>query len=77
MAVAERALLLGLLLGGADLGAELLLERLVALLVPFAEADQMRLQPLDRIAERPLLARVLRPVGGRIVATSNGPRRDR
>ena len=74
MAVAERALLLGLLLGGADLGAELLLERLVPLLVPFAEADQMLLQPRDRVAERPFRAGVLRPVGGRIVATSNGPR---
>ena len=60
MAVAERAVLLGLLLRGADLVAELLLERLVPLLVPFAEADQMRLQPRDRIAERPFRAGVLR-----------------
>ena len=53
MAVAQRALLLRLLLGGADLVAELFLQRLVALLVPFAEPDQMLLQPRDRIAERP------------------------
>ena len=67
MAVAERAQLLQFLLGGADLLAELGLQRRVALLVPFAEPDQMLLQPRDRIAERPGLAGVLGPVGGRIV----------
>ena len=77
MAVAERALLLGFLLRGADLLAEAFLERLVPLLVPFAEADQMLLQPRDRIAERPGRAGVLGPVGGRIVGGANGPRRDR
>ena len=49
----EGAELLRLLLGGADLGVELVELRLVALVVPFAERDQMLLQPLDRIAERP------------------------
>ena len=41
--------------------------RRVALLVPLAERDQMRLQPLDRIAERPRLGLVGRAVAGRIV----------
>ena len=55
-AVAEDAVLLGFLLRRPDLLGEFLVQRLVALLVPFAERDEMRLQPLDRIAERPGLA---------------------
>jgi hypothetical protein len=47
---------------------ELLLLRGVPFLVPFAEADQMELQPLDRIAERPMLALRLRPVAAGVVA---------
>jgi hypothetical protein len=40
---------------------------LVALLVPLAEADQMLLEAIQRIAERPGLARTLWPVGGGII----------
>ena len=36
-------------------------------LVPFAERDQMRLQPFDRIAERPRLRLVRRAIAGRVV----------
>ena len=39
----------------------------VALVVPFAERDQVRLQPLDRVAERPRLGLVGRAVAGGIV----------
>ena len=40
----------------------------MALLGPFAELDQMPLQPLDRIAERPVLLIVLGAIARRIVA---------
>ena len=45
--------LLGFLLRGAHGGVAFGGHRRVPLLVPFAERDQVRLQPLDRIAERP------------------------
>ena len=49
------ALLLGFLLGGADFGVGGLGQLGMPFLVPFAKADEVLLQPLDRIAERPLL----------------------
>ena len=64
----EDAVLLGFLLRGADLLVEFGVHRRVPLVVPFAERDQMRLQPRDRIAERPLPCASLRgAVAGRIV----------
>ena len=56
-----------------DLGLHLL----VALLAPGADADQMVLQPLDRIAERPGGSFVLRPVFRTDRPRSNARRRDR
>lgn len=53
-AVAEDAVLLGLLLRTLHLLGELEILRGVAILVPFADRDEMVLQPLDRIADRPL-----------------------
>ncbi len=53
---------------GRDLRIEFLAERAVARLRPLAERDQVLLEPLDRIAERPALRLVLWPVARRIVA---------
>jgi hypothetical protein len=63
----ERAEPLRFLLRSANLGVELIELRLVALLVPLAERDQMLLQPLDGVAERPRLAGAFRTIRGRIV----------
>jgi hypothetical protein len=64
---AEDAVLLGLPSARADLLGDLAVHRGMALLVPFAERDEVRLQPLDRIAERPFAARRRRTIFGRIV----------
>src|SRR5206468_8416390 len=63
----ERALLLGLLLRRADVGVTLLPHGLVPLLVPFADRDEMRLQALDRIPERPRLGLGRGAIAGRVV----------
>ena len=60
-------MLLGFLLRGADGGVDFLVERGVALVVPFAERDEMRLQPRDRVAQRPFLGLALGAVAGRVV----------
>ena len=73
----EDAELFGFLLRGADGGVAFGGHRGVAILIPFADRDQMRLQSLDRIAERPRLGFVGRAVSGRDRRRSNGPRRDR
>src|SRR5215472_485425 len=72
-AAGERAVALGLLPGGVDVGLELLLEPRVPLFGPLAEGDQVLLQARDRIAERPgaplFLGTVLRGiVAGRVRA---------
>src|SRR5215467_8640701 len=69
----ERAVALGLLPGGVDVGLELLLEPRVPLLGPLAQGDQVLLQSRDRIAEGPgaplLLGAVFRGiVAGRVRA---------
>src|SRR6186713_1066991 len=66
-AVAEDAALLGFLLRRADLLVELGVHRLVPLIGPFAERDQVRLEARDRIAERPFLALLRAAVDARIV----------
>src|SRR5689334_9738833 len=43
-------------------------QRVVALLVPFLGGDEVLLEALDRIAERPVLPFVGRAIGGGIVA---------
>ena len=70
----EGAELLRLLLGGADLGVEAVELGLVALVVPFAERDEMLLQPRDRIAERPRRAGILGAVDARGRRRWNGLR---
>ena len=69
--------LLGFLLRGADFGIAFGGHRRVALLVPFADREKVRLQTLDRVAERPQLGFVGRAVAGRDRPRSNGPPRDR
>ena len=51
--MAEDAVLLGLLLCGLDRVGDFLVLRGMALLVPFADRDQVILEPPDRIAQRP------------------------
>ena len=63
----QDAELFGFLLRGADLGVAFGVDRGVALVVPFADRDEVRLQPLDRVAQRPGLGFVPGPVAGRIV----------
>ena len=58
---------LGFLDGGANLGVEFRDQGDVAFLIPGAEPYQMRLQPLDRVAQRPGLGLVRRTVFGRII----------
>ena len=55
----QDAELLGFLLRGAHCGVAFGDHGRVALLVPFADRDQVRLQALDRIAERPQLGFVV------------------
>src|SRR4051812_24271138 len=52
-AMTEDAVLLGFLLRVAHHFGEFLVLRDVALVVPFADRDQMILEPRDRVAERP------------------------
>ena len=63
----EDAELFGLLLRRAHGRFAFGSHRRVAVLVPFAEREQMRLQPLDRVAERPRLGFVDRAVAARVV----------
>src|SRR3546814_6938750 len=51
-AVAEDTVFLGLLLRRTHLFGEVEVHRRLPLLVPFAELDQMILEPRDRIAQR-------------------------
>src|SRR6185437_8063695 len=67
-ALGQRAKARGLLPTGEHVRLELFLERRMALIGPFAEADQVLLQPGDGVAERPGRAFLLRPVARRIVA---------
>ena len=73
----QRAVALGLLLGGDDLVEDLRLALLVALLRPDAAPDQVVLQPQDRIAERPGVGLGLRAVGRRDRPRSSARRRGR
>src|SRR5690606_20577484 len=57
---------------GRYLLVEFLRERRVALLRPLTQRDEMLLEALDRIAERPALIFVLRTVARRIVAGRMG-----
>src|SRR5438093_13150517 len=63
----ERAQSFGFLARGAHLFFNLLRHRFVLLLGPGAAADEMHLQALDRIAERPFLGFVGGAVTARIV----------
>src|SRR5216684_6057511 len=65
---AHRAVGHRLLPAGADQGVQLSGERPMALFGPFAERDQMLLEALDGVAERPMLLVVLRAVARRIIA---------
>src|SRR5688500_423012 len=78
MAAAERALFLRFLLSGSNFRRKIVLELVVALVVPRAELDQMALQPLARTAQRPFGPRALRRIRGRIVRgrMSLGPVRE-
>ena len=73
----ERAERHGFLPGGDHLRVELGVQVLVLLLAPLAARDQVILQPLYRIAERPVLVVVLGPVTRWIVAGGMRGRRDR
>ncbi len=64
----ERAVLDCLLPACGDQRLEFRVERAVPLLRPFAELDQMLLEPFDRIAERPVLLVVLGAIASRVVA---------
>ncbi|KIT99872.1 hypothetical protein QU38_02845, partial [Staphylococcus aureus] len=66
-AVAEDAVLFGFLLRRLDQFGELEVLRGVARLVPFADGDEMFLQPPDRVAERPGIGLARRTIGGGIV----------
>src|SRR5882757_6374857 len=52
----------------ADQCIEFLAQRLMTLLGPFAQCDQVLFEPLDRIAQGPMFLIVLGAVAGRIVA---------
>src|SRR3984885_6047172 len=52
-AIMQRAVALGLLGGVEDLGVDLRLHLPMALVAPGADADEVNLQPLNRIAQRP------------------------
>src|SRR3546814_18945487 len=80
-AVAEDTVFLGLLLRRTHLFGEVEVHRRLPLLVPFAELDQMILEPRDRIAQRPRrrLARraiLRRTVRGRVAFGALGARCD-
>src|SRR3954463_4641083 len=63
----ERPVRLGLLLGGDHLVQDLRLALLVALIGPDAAADQVVLEPEDRVPERPGVGLRFRPVGRWVV----------
>src|SRR5450631_2931058 len=65
---AHRAEAHRLLPAGADQGIELRGECAVALFGPFAESNQVFLEPVDRVAERPMLLVVFGAVTRRIIA---------
>ena len=66
-AVAQDTVRLGRLLRGADFLGDFAVLRGVALLVPFAQCDQVILQPPDRIAQRPRRRLARRAILGGIV----------
>ena len=72
--VVQRAVTFGLLGGVEDLCVDLGLHLPVALLAPGADADEVGLEPLDRIAERPGGPFVLGAIFGRIVRGRMGAR---
>ena len=59
--------LLGFLLRSTDRRVAFRGHGCVTLFIPFTERDEVRLQPLDRVAERPQLGFVGRAIAGRIV----------
>ena len=66
-----------LLPAGASRAPRALLQRRVPLFRPLAEGDQVLLQALDRIAQRPCLPFVLRAIARRIIARRMRSRRDK
>src|SRR6476619_2153479 len=63
----QDAELLRFLLRGADGGVDFGIERGIALIVPFAERDEVLLEAHDRVAERPRLGFAGGAVAGRVV----------
>src|SRR5262245_3871717 len=67
-AFAQGAVALRFRIGSAHRLIELSGQRVVTLHAPLAQADQMGLQPLYRIAQRPVLPLVTRAIAARVIA---------